>query len=250
MNKIALVLCLTVAMHCPTYIIHVQGNKERKLHMEKLLAKFPILEPNYINQGNISDLEDEVLHTYFKGEMAQKQAVTSCAYKHLLALQSIANLDGWGMVLEDDIKFYSNFNDEFGKVLNEIKIRNIGNAIISLEDSLPRYIPKNELIKGTLLYSRKEMRLAGAYLIDHLAAKNILSYVSEHKIHLTADWFYSFLIQENVLSCYWSQPAIACQKSISGSLPSLIDRKKQGVFRQLSFFLQRQLKKIRSKLNH
>lgn len=216
--------------------------------MDSMLSMHHKIKPEFIEIGNIDTLDEGILKDLFKDDMAKAQAVTSCAYKHYIAVKNIANQKEWCLVLEDDIALYKNFDLLMPQILEELNNRNISNAIISLEDSLPKYIPKNERSKHTLLYAREEMRLAGAYLIDASAAKNIMHFVEKNKIHLTADWFYSFLTKKGIINCFWAQPAIACQKSISGGLPSLIDNKSTGWFRRLNFWIQKNIKRLRSSI--
>ena len=47
------------------------------------------------------------------------------------------------------------------------------------------------------------------------------------------DWFHNECVENDVLDMYWSQPTITVQGSLDGSLPSLIDQKKQGNFEAL-----------------
>ena len=98
----------------PAYIIHVQGNKERKIFMDKNIAHCSHLDWSYINSGNIEELNSSILDTYFKGKMHQKTAFTSCAYKHILAMKAGAT-KSWFLVVEDDIELYSNFAEMHSK---------------------------------------------------------------------------------------------------------------------------------------
>lgn len=229
----------------PAYIIHVQGNKERKSYMDKNIAVLTDINWSYIYKGNIEELDETILHTFFKGKMHAKTAFTSCAYKHILAIEKGIK-QPWFLVVEDDIEFYPHFQPMLTKILSEIANKGLSNSIISLEDSIPKYIPKSDRILNQFLYHKDEMRLAGAYLMDAKAAQNVYDYLAKHKSDLTADWFYTHLIKKGTINCYWSQPAIACQKSIDGGLPSLIDNKPTGLFRQINFGVQKWIKKLRA----
>jgi GR25 family glycosyltransferase involved in LPS biosynthesis len=235
-------------MQLNAYIIHVKGNQKRKAYMLQLIKEYSFINWHFIENGNISDLNTDILDTYFKGKMHNHAAFTSCAYKHLLALAK-SNQSGWSLIVEDDITFYDGFQSKIVGILKEAETKYISNAIISLEDSIPKYIPKSERMPDQMLYPQNSMRLAGAYLIDAKAAQNALNYIYTHKSELTADWFYTSLIEKKVISCYWSQPPVACQKSLTGAMPSLIDNKKSGVLRQLNFGVQKWIKKLRSNFN-
>ena len=106
--------------------------------------------------------------------MSKISSTTSCAYKHFLAYERLAKSDeNFAMIVEDDIRFYSNFNI-IKDILIEIKTRNIKNFILSLEDSNLKYIPKSVRINGLNIYKKNKGRLAGCYLIDKEGAMNIL----------------------------------------------------------------------------
>jgi len=229
------------------HIIHVKGAHARKEHLDNLLSKYPYLKPSFTEFGNINDLSPDILDQFFTGFMYQPSAFVSCAYKHILSLEKlVTSNENWALILEDDISFYKNFDVVFHKIEKEIATKEIANTIISLEDSLPKYIPRSKRIKGEVLYPAQRPRLAGAYLIDKHAAKSILDYIALNKCHQTWDWFCQHCIENKIIQCYWSQPAIACQGSLSGSLPSLIDNKKTGTFRSLNFLMQRNIKKLKA----
>ena len=229
-----------------TYIIHVDGAQERKAHMDVLLSRHLNLLPTFITDGNIKDLSKSILENYFLGEMKEQKPATSCAYKHFLALKEASKQEGVSLILEDDIDFYTSFDENLTLITEEIKLQGYNNFIVNLEDSLPRYVAKSIREKGKFLYPKNEMRLAGAYLVDSIAAKKYVEKIVQDKIHLPTDWFLNTLIQEGSVKCYWSHPVLACQKSLSGHFPSLIDQKAYGKFRQLNFWIQKQIKRFKS----
>ncbi len=132
-----------------TYIIHVSDAYDREKHILKEVEN-KNLNFAFINQGDKSDLSTAVLDTYFAGKMATVSAATSCAYKHILSYEKmLANHEDLALILEDDICFYANFS-EINKILDEIKRRKLSNFIISLEDSILRYVPRSERKKENL----------------------------------------------------------------------------------------------------
>ena len=105
-------------------VIHVRGNEERKAFIQKQLDMlgYPY---HYILDGNISDLTPTILDKYFVDDgkantMYGAFPRTSCAYKHILAMQYIIDnkLDG-ALIVEDDIRFYSHFKKYFAKSVDE-----------------------------------------------------------------------------------------------------------------------------------
>ena len=227
-----------------SYIIHVNGNSKRKEFIESELRKTK-LDYEFILDKNIEDLTDEFIGKTFKGEMHEKTGRVSCASKHLVAYENILqNEDEWALILEDDMKFYDEFDNNLNKVLSEIKERKIENSIISLEDSNLKYIKRTERKKNTLLYKRKFGRLAGAYLIDDKAAQSILQFIQKEKVGMPIDWFHNECEKNGIISIYWSDIVLACQGSNSGELPSLLQANKNSKFRKIRFLLEKNYKKM------
>jgi len=227
-----------------SYIIHVRGNTLRENYIKNEL-KNKKLEVEFILDGNIEDLRDDFLNKYFENEMLEKSARTSCATKHILAYKKIMEQnDNWVLVLEDDMKFYDNFEENLKEIIEEIKEKNIKNAMISLEDSNLRYVARSEKKKNTYLYKKNKGRLAGAYLIDKEGARSILDYVERKKMNLPIDWVHNQIAQEGCIDIYWSDLILACQGSNSGDVPSLLSEKKNKKIQKYKFFLRRKWRKI------
>lgn len=109
-------------------VIHVRGNEERKRYVESQISALN-MPYAFINDGNKEDLTPEIIERYFadNGEKDTMYGVfprTSCAYKHILAMQYIIshNLEG-ALILEDDIRLKSNFTDVFARSMDELVIR-------------------------------------------------------------------------------------------------------------------------------
>ncbi len=231
----------------PAFIIHVKGAIARRERMETLIEKYSQFDWQFIEKGNISDLSATVLQKYFIGKMAKKSPFVSCAYKHLLAWQAISeSAQTHHLIIEDDIKFYKNFNTMISNIVIEIEQNNYCNYLISLEDSLPRYVPRSERKFNTFLYRRSEVRFLGAYLISRETAILLSKEAETVKIGTTVDWFLSNCLKNKLINGFWCQPAVACQASLSGEMPSLIDNKKSGGFRFFNFTIQRNIKKLRA----
>ena len=227
-----------------TYIIHVSDAYDREIHMQKQLEG-KNLNVVYITKGDKKDLSNSILVNYFRDYMAQVSADSSCAYKHLLVYHEILqNEDDIALILEDDIRFYSNYN-LFPDVLDEMKKKKLKNFILSLEDSTLTYIPKSKRIKNTLIYREKKGRTSGAYLIDKEGAKNLLDFLKNEKTNLGIDLFHNLCIDRGVINMYWCHPAIFVQGSLDGTIKSYISSKRNGTtFRYISFKAQKIYKKL------
>ncbi|MTI33090.1 glycosyltransferase family 25 protein [Xanthovirga aplysinae] len=227
-----------------TFVIHVKGETERERSIKNELSKQKI-EAEFILEGNKEEIDDQILEKYFSGKMKKKESRTSCALKHLLVYERMIEKNiPLALILEDDITFYSNFKKIFPKVLEEIKQRDLENFLISLDDSNLRYVNGSEKKAGTLLYHKDRNRMAGAYLIDLKTAKALINCCLEEKCSLAIDWFHNYCTEKGIINIYWCEPTISCQGSLNGDMRSLIDNKKVGSYRNITFGLRRIYRKL------
>ena len=147
------------------------------------------------------------------------------------------NID-FAIVLEDDIYLRRNFEINIHKIVDEIKSRSLSNYLVSLEYSNLEFVKNSEIEKDKLLYKKDKGRLAGAYLLDKIAAKNMIYELEVNKCSLPIDWFHMALARKNIINIYWTKLNLSRQGSLDGSIRSLIDNKSVGVFRIISFNLQ------------
>lgn len=171
---------------------------------------------------------------------------TSCATKHLIAYERILKgKQNYGLILEDDIKLFDDFNLYVKKCLKTLEMKKISKIFISLEDSNLKYVRRSEKKKNKLLYSKEKGRLAGAYMIDKRAANNMLTYIKNNKSNIPIDWFHNICAEKKLIDIYWIDPPIARQASLSGDLPSLLTEKRtNNLKRKIEFNLQKWYKKI------
>lgn len=227
-----------------TFIIHVRTAIERERHMLQQISG-KNLSIQFILDGDRDQLNAKILDKYFSGEMRQISNGTSCAFKHILSYENMLekNIEQ-ALILEDDIELDVHFEDFLGKIYDEIDRNNISNYLISLEDSNLKYVKGSERKPDQFLYPKKMGRMAGAYLIDLKAARNMLHEIDQNKCTLPIDWFHNLCSKKNILNIWWAHPAIACQGSLSGSIKSLIDDKPANFIKRLSFKIQRVYKKL------
>ncbi len=232
-----------------TLIIHVRGNEDREKHIRKVMAQIG-LEYELMLDGNVEDISQKVLDTYFSNYLYQVAPVTSCALKHIRAYETIVSENlPCTLILEDDICPLPAYAEAFGRVLKEIESRGLSNCIISLENSGLKFVSGSQRKENQLLYEMDRGRCTGAYLIDKKCAESILSYIKEKKCHTTIDWFHNHLLKEKVISCFWCEPPLFEQGSNNGTISSLLQsHKTTGFFRRISHGIQREFQKIRAAL--
>lgn len=227
------------------FVLHIKdGYEERKDHMENMMSALHI-PFEYILDGDISDLSQDILDSYFKTPLMHSFCPrASCSYKHYLAYQQVLsrNLEG-ALILEDDIILHHNFVEIFNNCMVELDRIKKKNAIISFEDSRLRFVPRSQRIKGKYLYEGRKDRMAGAYYITNNACRIIVNYVNAHKFDRPIDLLHAQLLQENILNYYWCHPTIATQGSFSGKFDSSISSKKEFAI-SLMWFLKLNYKKM------
>lgn len=225
-------------------IIHVRGNEERKRYVQKQVDRLG-MPCEYILDGNVEDLTPEIIDRYFKDngrEDTMRGAFprTSCAYKHLLACRYIVehNLDG-ALILEDDIRLYDNFRKVFSQSMAEYHDHHADEPFMAnYEESGLMFIPRSQRVKGQVLYQVQRDRFTGCFFINRKAAEIILEYTERDKMELAIDRQHSKLVQEGLLTYYWSHPCIACQCSCDGSMPTMIPTRPRP-YKRLKWFYKR-----------
>lgn len=199
----------------------------------------------FINKGDIDDISQSTAELYFSGNMLPVSAYTSCAYKHLLVYEALLESgDDYALVIEDDIYFYNNFSVILPKILEEITSHKHKNFIISLEDSILKYVSGKVRKQNKYLYPAIKGRLAGTYLIDRQAAQRILDIVKEDKMNIPIDMFHDKCSESGVINMLWSHPTLTCQGSTSGRIMTLIDQKEYSLRKRISFQLRKYFRRF------
>jgi len=233
------------------FVLHVKkGYEAREQHMRSELQKHR-MDADWVLDHDIPDLNAEFLAKWFRGDMQKPCAATSCAAKHLEAWQRLRKSDAKGaLVLEDDIFLDPNFRASLQAILRETSDRHRLDGkpyVLSLENSLLRFVPKSEREDGRWLYPQKLIRCAGAYYLSREAAIAFTDKAAATGITGPADWWMNEFFPA-AISLYWSHPTLAEQGSHNGLFKSGIDQKKQGFMRRLSWNVQRWFKtRFRSK---
>jgi glycosyl transferase, family 25 len=226
------------------FVIHVKDAEARMQHMESQLAKVN-LTAVYILDGDKHELNNSIISKYFIGKMAEVSNRTSCAYKHYLAYERMVEAQiPYAVILEDDIFLNNDFDTAVLNCIKEVKEKNLQNYLISLEETSLRYVKGSIRKRGRLLYPNTRGRMAGAYIVDLQAAKNMLQDVYRNKTDLTIDWYHNYCVTKGIINMLWIHPTIAIQGSINGMINSSISSRRTNYLRISSFYLQRAYKKI------
>jgi glycosyl transferase family 25 len=233
----------------PIFVIHVKSAIDREEHINSQFKRFG-LNHDFITDGDMSDIDQNILDKYFSGDMKRITPQTSCALKHLYSYKHMIDHNiPEALIFEDDIILKPNFIEIFQQIKQECSKENISNYIVSLENSGHNYINKSEQINGKILYKKDSIRCAGAYYIDLAFAKTVLEHTLTSPISLPIDWYIQAVAKEKGGNIFWSHPFVAEQGSHNGKMRSLIDKKGYGFFRTLVYSIQKHLKSRKKEKN-
>lgn len=226
------------------FVVHVKtGYESRRKLIEKQLKERAITF-DFMLDGDISDLNQQVLETYFTGRMKTAGPETSCAMKHILIYKKMVeeNIPG-ALILEDDAILAPDFNSIFNKAMTEAAERSDINSnlhYISFENSGLKFIANASIKKDQLLYRHTEPRCTGGYFITNGLATLFYTEVVRNKMELPIDWWQRRIFETGGMDVLWCQPAIVEQGSHNGTFISTIQNKKrQGLWRKLSWKVQK-----------
>lgn len=237
-------------MRIKIFVIHVSTQHERRLHIERQLARCGLpFECEFIDKGDMKDLTDDVLDRYYINrpdcQMHVVAPATSCSYKHLLACHAIVDekLDG-ALVLEDDIFLHSDFKEVFLKSIDEWQRRMPNEPIlISYEDSALLFVKGSEKKKGQILYDGNHDRYTGCIFVSNKCATDLLDDILTNKTHLPIDGYHNNLLHRGVIRYLWCSPEIATQGSHNGTFGTMISKKRDHLL-QLKWFFKKNYRKL------
>jgi glycosyl transferase family 25 len=201
------------------YIVHSKHHEAtRGAHIRAQVQAlgFPAY---FIMEGEADELSKEYLEQQFDDSISSKPKLASCCHKHLLAAKyAIENKDEVILVLENDVFFEENWASVLAQAFKELKEMKAHGYLLSLEDTTLKYVPRSKRRAGQVVYANTITRMAGAYILDLEACRNIVKYNSENKVRLGPDWNLNFVQEAGLLNIYWMEPSIVEQGSHNGKM--------------------------------
>jgi len=159
------------------------------------------------------------LKEQFDESISSNPKLASCCHKHLLAAKyAIEKGDQVILVLENDVFFEENWEKELALAMKNLQDMKASGYLLSLEDTTLRYVPRSQRRDGVVVYPNSITRMAGAYVLDLQACKNIVKYNSENKVRLGPDWNLNYVHDAGLLNIYWMEPSIVEQGSHNGKM--------------------------------
>jgi glycosyl transferase family 25 len=222
------------------YVVHAPKGYER--HEERL---YNILGRRYkFDFEFLSKDSEELIPTYFVENIRQamNRGAVMCSLNHIMFYESmVRNGDNIALILEDDPFFSKHFLKHFQRIVAEAKTLQPG-FFISLENSTLKFPRRKVIKKGKYLYEAPFGRCAGAYLMDRVAAQNIVNRLKQHKCDKVIDHWHNDLINEKIFKMYWAHPTCVEQGSINGKLSSNNSTQRAGIIRRASWIMQKNYK--------
>jgi len=221
------------------FVVHVKrGYDDREKHINQHLPSRGISNFEYMLEGDVDDLSDEIIDSHFSGLITESKANMSCAYKHFLIYKSIVERGlKTALILEDDIFLDKDFISVFNQCVVDLPESKSG-VFINFERA-GAYVPRIIKRSRKFLYRSKENRLNGAYFVDASAANNYYQYMLDNKYNLPADWMITKMSNELQLPIYWCEPTIAEQGSKNGMFASQLSGRKKGLYQRIKWVLNR-----------
>lgn len=225
------------------YIVHYTKLKDRYDHIMPFLEKCNIpyefirdYDQEELIDENIKDfyLADNELFTHkiqysysflnSKFRILNKPEI-SCTIKHLIAIKKLSEeCKNFGLILEDDVVFYENFNKNYKKCID---LTPSDWDAIFLGDGCGEHFQALKLSQSKkindscYLINHPATNCAEAYMLKSNVAKNI--YKSAIPFQLVSDWEIAYNLHKIDAKIYWWYPSLVTQGSRNGKYKSTLD---------------------------
>jgi glycosyl transferase family 25 len=219
------------------YVVHApRGYERHEKRLYDILGKRYGFDFEFLNQDS-----GELIPSYFvEGiDKIMNRGAVMCSLNHIRFYETMVERgDRIALILEDDPYLSKSFLKYLPRIVAESQTLQPG-FIISLENSTLKFPPRNVIKKGKYLYEASAGRCVGAYLIDGMAAKNIVEWLKKNKCDKVIDHWHNDLVGEQVFKIYWAHPTCVEQGSISGRMSANNSTQQAGIRRRISWVSQK-----------
>lgn len=204
------------------YVLNVKKFTDRRIFMEKQLAK-ENLSAEFIFDWDADELTDEIIARYFSNENTLSAAQKSCALKHILALEKIAQSKSeFNLVLEDDALFSKDFSLGIERALAQSD-QFSGEKVIFIGSGGNFFTPKSQRKPGQYLYLGIRGRFADSYVIDSVTAQKRLDWIMAHKVTEPIDNQFEKIDKQLGIKIIWLEEPVVEQGSKNGLFDSALE---------------------------
>ncbi len=203
------------------YVINVKNFTERRQLIESQLSKLK-LSAEFILDWDKDELTEEIIDQFFTGnELTPGQM--SCATKHIIALQKVAQqTQGYSLVLEDDAVFSDDFELGLSRALQESS-NFTGAKVIFIGSGGNFYTPKSKRVKGQHLYIGSRGRFADSYILDAETAQLRLDWIMKNKVSQPIDNQFETIDRDFNIQMLWLEDPVVEQGSKAGMFDSSLE---------------------------
>ena len=208
------------------YLIH-NLEEEREKHMSMMFENYGIKKKDvkYINHPNKNELTYKIKKDSVRKKAKIKDGWISCSYKHYLALEDIVkNKYELAVIMEDNIgdfyesvpnrleKYLKLLPNDWGIVFDSVWGDYKSHNEEELKDDKLLYKKSNEptFDENNKLISHGSTRAAQFYFINLETAKSL--YNNFLPFNHSADMWMNYIIRENNINVYWSEPSLVTSK--------------------------------------
>ena len=190
------------------YLIHGMDSS-RKERMLSEFQHFGIDNNNvsWIVYPNKNDLSDDLIKSITTNESRSflSKGQISCTYKHYLALQDFIGSDSeYGVIMEDNMAFYSNVPERVERYLYELNTYYPNwDIIFDLNYNLPS--KQIQVIENRFVYPSNYLtRCAQFYLFNKKCAKKL--YENYLPMETVSDHWMNRLFERHDIQSFWVEP--------------------------------------------
>lgn len=204
------------------FVLNVKKFTQRRDFMEKQLAKAG-LQAEFIFDWDADELTDEIIECYFTKTNDLSAAQKSCALKHIIALQKVAeNNSEFNLILEDDAVFAKEFSLGLQRALTQSE-QFSGYKALYIGSGGNFFTPKSQRKPGQYLYIGARGRFADSYIIDSATAKKRLECIATHKVSEPIDNQFEKIDKQLGIKIVWLEEPIVEQGSKNGLFESSLE---------------------------
>ena len=220
------------------YVLNVKKFTNRRVFMEQQLAK-ENLYAEFIFDWDADELNDEIVARYFSPENTLSAPQKSCALKHIVALEKIAQSHcEFNLVLEDDALFSEDFKLGIERALAQSE-QFSGEKVIFIGSGGNFFTPKSQRKTGQYLYLGSRGRFGDSYILDSKTAQKRLDWILEHKISQPMDNQFETIDKALNIKMVWLEDPVVEQGSKNGLFNSALENQPAKPIKRFLFWFEK-----------
>ena len=209
------------------YVLHYSKLTERKEYIQRHFRERGLTSYEFIESYNQEDLTEQQ-----RNRFSLTPSKASLFFKHLRAIQNIADNDDYALIFEDDVVLIETFQETLQEYWKQVPA---DWDMIFIGDGANLHIEESQLRPGQIFYEPRmhttffgiagASRCSDSYFVSNKCARRITEYVKTHlgKTSLPYDWWLNRVAHDLNLKVYWTEPTIVTQGSAAGLFKQSIE---------------------------